>query len=119
MIIPTKTKIPRQTLKKENQVLKEQVANLKSLFERLELDEFDQKLMYARQIEELKKQRDAALELLANWCIAVDLNGSNWDDWEEWYHKATKFVTDTKKRLAEEKGLIINKFGFAEEKSTI
>lgn len=28
---------------------------------------------------------DAALNLLAGWCDAVENGGTGWDDWDEWY----------------------------------
>jgi len=36
----------------------------------------------------LRKERDTAIEMLAEWCVAVDQNGSAWDDWDEHYKNA-------------------------------
>jgi hypothetical protein len=33
-------------------------------------------------------ERDAAVELLAEWCVSVELNGTSWDDWDEHYKDA-------------------------------
>lgn len=38
--------------------------------------------------EELSKERDIAIAMLAAWCIAVDVNGTGWDDWDEHYKDA-------------------------------
>jgi len=32
--------------------------------------------------------RDVAVEMLAQWCVAVDENGTGWDDWDEHYKDA-------------------------------
>jgi hypothetical protein len=29
-----------------------------------------------------------AIQLLADWCVSVDMNGSGWDDWDEHYKDA-------------------------------
>ena len=39
-------------------------------------------------IEAVVAQRDAAVKMLAEWCVAVDVNGSGWDDWDQHYKKA-------------------------------
>ena len=36
----------------------------------------------------LKNQRDCALQMLADWCVAIDKNGTGWDDWDEYYKDA-------------------------------
>ena len=33
-------------------------------------------------------ERDMAVNLLAAWCVAVDQNGTGWDDWDEHYKDA-------------------------------
>lgn len=40
------------------------------------------------EIEKLKAERDAAIWMLAEWCVDVDLNGTGWDDWDENYKNA-------------------------------
>ena len=42
----------------------------------------------AATIEELTRQRDAAIQHIAEWCVAIDVNGSGWDDWDEYYKDA-------------------------------
>lgn len=37
---------------------------------------------------EFEKERDAALSMLAEWCVAVNVNGTGWDDWDEYYKNA-------------------------------
>jgi hypothetical protein len=36
----------------------------------------------------VEAQRDTAVGMLAEWCVAVDVNGSGWDDWDEHYKDA-------------------------------
>lgn len=38
--------------------------------------------------EGLRKERDAAINLLAEWALAVECRGSSWDDWDEYYKDA-------------------------------
>jgi hypothetical protein len=38
-------------------------------------------LVYALELE-------AAIMMLAEWCVAVDENGTGWDDWDEHYKDA-------------------------------
>lgn len=38
--------------------------------------------------ERLAKERDIAIAMLAEWCVAVDENGTSWDDWDEHYKDA-------------------------------
>ena len=33
-------------------------------------------------------ERDMAVNLLAAWCVAIDQNGTGWDDWDEHYKEA-------------------------------
>jgi len=40
------------------------------------------------EIKQLQDERDAAIHLLAEWCVDVDLNGTGWDDWDENYKDA-------------------------------
>lgn len=35
-----------------------------------------------------KEKLDVALRMLAGWCVAVDENGTSWDDWDEYYKDA-------------------------------
>jgi hypothetical protein len=39
-------------------------------------------------IATLTEQRDSAIAMLAAWCVAVDQNGTGWDDWDEHYKDA-------------------------------
>ena len=36
----------------------------------------------------LRNHLDTALGMLADWCVAVDVNGTGWDDWDEHYKDA-------------------------------
>lgn len=40
------------------------------------------------EVKRLEAQLDAALWMLAEWCVDVDLNGTGWDDWDENYKDA-------------------------------
>ena len=35
-----------------------------------------------------KEKLEIALSMLAEWCIAVDQNGTGWDDWDYHYKNA-------------------------------
>lgn len=39
-------------------------------------------------IQAAEAERDAAVFMLAEWCVCVELNGSGWDDWDECYKDA-------------------------------
>jgi hypothetical protein len=38
--------------------------------------------------DEVVRQRDHLLKMLADWCVAIDVNGGGWDDWDEYYKNA-------------------------------
>lgn len=57
-----------------------QAAELEAL--RAERDELRTRL------EAAERDRDIALGMLAAWCVAVDVNGTGWDDWDEYYKDA-------------------------------
>lgn len=40
------------------------------------------------QVGKLRAERDTAVLMLAEWCVAVDVNGAGWDDWDEHYKDA-------------------------------
>jgi hypothetical protein len=42
----------------------------------------------ADEVERLTAERDMAIDYLARWCVAVDVNGTGWDDWDEHYKDA-------------------------------
>ena len=46
-----------------------------------------------------KKQRDIAIWMLAEWCVAVSENGAGWDDWDEHYKNAAFRPCDLRERL--------------------
>lgn len=35
-----------------------------------------------------EEKLEIALKMLADWCVAVDENGTGWDDWDEHYKDA-------------------------------
>jgi len=59
----------------------------------------------AATIEELTRQRDVAIQHLADWCVAIDVNGSGWDDWDEYYKEA---MYSDRKSLPEIRGLLVD-----------
>ena len=40
------------------------------------------------EIARLTNQRDVAIKHIAEWCVAIQQNGTSWDDWDEYYKKA-------------------------------
>lgn len=32
---------------------------------------------------------EIAIDMLARWCVAIDRNGTGWDDWDEHYKDAS------------------------------
>ena len=40
------------------------------------------------EVERVREERGIAIGMLSGWCIAVDQNGTGWDDWDEWYKDA-------------------------------
>ena len=42
----------------------------------------------AEKVELLTQQRDMAISMLAQWCVAIEWNGTGWDDWDEYYKDA-------------------------------
>jgi hypothetical protein len=55
----------------------------------------------ATAIEELTRQRDMAIKHIAEWCVAIDINGSGWDE----YYKDAMFRRDA---LPEIRGLLFD-----------
>lgn len=39
-------------------------------------------------LEKAEKDAAVAIGMLADWCVAVDQNGTGWDDWDEHYKDA-------------------------------
>lgn len=39
-------------------------------------------------VEALTVQRDVAIKHIAEWCVAIDVVGTGWDDWDEYYKDA-------------------------------
>lgn len=58
----------------------------------------------ATAIEELTRQRDAAIQHIAEWCVAIDVKGNGWDDWDE-YYKDAMYREDA---LPEIRGLLVD-----------
>ena len=38
--------------------------------------------------ERLNRDLDIAITMLAEWCVAIENNGTQWDDWDEHYKDA-------------------------------
>ena len=45
-------------------------------------------------VARLTAERDQAIQLLAEWCAAVDVKGTGWDDWDQQYKAAFFKETD-------------------------
>lgn len=39
--------------------------------------------------EQLQECLRESIKMLAKWCVAVDKNGTSWDDWDEHYKNAS------------------------------
>jgi hypothetical protein len=39
-------------------------------------------------LREVEMQRDVAVTHIAEWCAAIDKNGSDWDSWDDYYKDA-------------------------------
>ena len=48
----------------------------------------------ATELSDLREERDAAIKMLAAWCVAVDKKGGGWDDWDEHYKDAAYRETE-------------------------
>ncbi len=59
----------------------------------------------AATIEALTIQRDVAINHIADWCVAIDVNGSGWDDWDEYYKEA---MYSDRQSLAEIRGVLMD-----------
>ena len=53
-----------------------------------------------RERDELTRQRDEAVQMLADWCDAVRDNGTGWDDWDEHYKEAAPVIASEQKPVA-------------------
>lgn len=75
----------------EIESLRAQIAELKAKNERLQ-SEFLKTHNWLcdrnEELDELARQRDEAVRMLADWCDAVRDNGTGWDDWDEHYKDA-------------------------------
>ena len=40
------------------------------------------------ELDTITAERDAAIEMLAEWCVAIQVNGTGWDDWDDYYKDA-------------------------------
>ena len=49
--------------------------------------------------EQLSRDLDIAIGMLAAWCVAVDVNGTGWDDWDEHYKDAAYRPGPLRERL--------------------
>lgn len=49
---------------------------------------------------QMLEQRDIAIDMLARWCVAVDTNGTGWDDWDEHYKDAAYRVGPLREHAA-------------------
>lgn len=67
----------------------EQISADYHLYKR-QLDEAKQRIAELEQaLHDRSSERDTAIGMLADWCVAVELNGASWDDWDEHYKNAS------------------------------
>jgi hypothetical protein len=60
-------------------------------------------------IEKLTRERDAAIKHIAEWCVAIDVNGSGWDD----YYKDAMYRNNA---LPEIRGLLADAIASARKR---
>lgn len=65
-----------------------QTARIAELEQKLSNHEVEIDDYLCDQLTHLANQRDIAIDMLAEWCVAVDKNGTGWDDWDEHYKDA-------------------------------
>lgn len=46
------------------------------------------------ELELVRQQRDVAIEHIAAWCVAIDVNGGSWDEWDDYYKDALHRKTE-------------------------
>lgn len=51
------------------------------------------------ELDEARRDADIAIGMLAEWCVAVDVNGTGWDDWDEHYKNAAYRPGPLRERL--------------------
>ena len=66
---------------------------------------FDEAWRQRQRADAAEEQRDAAIRHIADWCVAIDVNGSGWDDWDEYYKEA---MYSDRKSLPEIRGLLMD-----------
>ena len=68
--------------------LEAQVAADKKYIKELEDANTPELVSLREQVAALTKDRDIAVDMLAEWCVAIDQNGAGWDYWDEYYKDA-------------------------------
>lgn len=68
--------------------------------------------LIAERLDELERQRDEAVRHIAEWCVAIDVNGSGWDDWDDYYKDAMY----REKALPEIRGLLVKEIEVARKR---
>ena len=74
---------------------------------------FDEAWRQRQRADAAEAQRDAAIKHIADWCVAIDVNGSGWDDWDEYYKDA---MHSDRKSLTEIRGLLMDAIVNARER---
>ena len=65
---------------------------------------FDEAWRQRQRADAAEAQRDAAIKHIAEWCVAIDVNGGGWDDWDEYYKDA---MYSDRKSLPEIRSMLI------------
>ena len=65
-----------------------------------DLKHCDEQVTISRsEYEQLHQDLNTSLDMLAAWCVAVELKGSNWDDWDDYYKNAAYRPGPMRERL--------------------
>lgn len=49
---------------------------------------FDEAWRQRQRADAAEAARDVAIKHIAEWCVAIDVNGGGWDDWDGYYKDA-------------------------------
>ncbi len=68
--------------------LEQRMAEQVAYIQQLEDANTPEPVALREQVAALTNERDIAIGMLAEWCVAVHTNGPGWDDWDEYYKNA-------------------------------
>ncbi|WP_368640619.1 hypothetical protein ABRZ04_05400 [Castellaniella ginsengisoli] len=102
-IMPPLTDSMRAVLRNENDVYGDEDALYAALCNAAEAQRVVNQQMTtgAQDREDAAYQRDVAIGMLAHWVVAIEKNGTGWDDWDEHFKNARFRDTPIRKLLDE------------------